>query len=64
MNINDINPKNQNKLYGHDDLFLKIIDLYENKKLPNKILLSGPKGIGKSTFAYHFINYVFSKVEK
>ena len=32
--------------------------------LPNKILLSGQKGIGKSTLAYHFINYVLSKNEE
>ena len=32
-------------------------------KLPNKFLFSGQKGIGKSTLAYHFINYVLSKDE-
>ena len=35
----------------------------KKNKLPNKILLSGKKSIGKSTLAYHFINYVFSKNE-
>ena len=35
-----------------------------DNKLPNKILLSGQKGLGKSTLAYHFINYVLSKNEK
>jgi DNA polymerase-3 subunit delta' len=28
--------------------------------LPNKILLSGQKGIGKSTLAYHIINHILS----
>jgi len=32
--------------------------------LPNKILLSGEKGIGKSTLAYHLINFVLSKNEE
>ena len=32
--------------------------------IPNKIIISGNKGIGKSTFAYHFVNYIFSKNEK
>ena len=31
--------------------------------MPNKILLNGQKGIGKSTLAYHFINFVLSKNE-
>ena len=40
--------------------FFNFIDLYKNKKLPNKILLSGEKGIGKSTLAYHIINCILS----
>jgi len=55
-----LNPANQLSLYGHHLEFYNFIDLYKNKKLPNKILLSGEKGIGKSTLAYHIINYVLS----
>ena len=41
--------------------YLQILtDLYTNKKLPNKILLSGAKGIGKSTLAYHIVNFILS----
>ncbi len=57
------NPNNQLKLYGYEDYFNKFINLYENKSLPNVILLSGSKGIGKSTFAYHYINYLLSRGE-
>ena len=39
------------------------INLYKNNKLPNKILLSGEKGIGKSTLAYHIINQILSSDE-
>ena len=60
MNINNLNPNNQETLLGYDNLFLSITNLYKNKKLPNKILFSGAKGIGKATFAYHIINYIFS----
>ena len=63
MNIINLNPSNQKKLFGYDDLFLNIINLYKNKKLPNRILFSGSKGIGKTTFAYHIINYIFSAYE-
>ena len=42
---------------------LEFIKLEKNGKLPNKILLSGQKGIGKSTLAYHLINYILSQSE-
>jgi len=43
--------------------FNQIMNLYDQKKMPNKILLNGKRGIGKSTLAYHVINYVLSKSE-
>ena len=55
-----LNPVNQLSLYSHNFEFLNFIELYRCQKLPNKILLSGEKGIGKSTLAYHIINYVLS----
>jgi len=56
----NLNPVNQLSLYGHHFEFCNFINLYKNKKLPNKILLSGEKGIGKSTLAYHIINCILS----
>ena len=62
--MNEINaviePKEQLKLFGYEKYFNFFVQLYENKKLPSSILLSGLKGSGKSTFAYHFINYIYS----
>ena len=60
----NLDPKNQIKLLGFSNLFNHLVNLLESKRFPNKILISGPKGIGKSTFAYHIINYLFSKDEK
>jgi len=57
-------PKFQTKLYGLNYCLNSLIKLFDKKNLSNKILLSGPKGIGKSTLAYHFINYVFSRDEE
>ena len=57
-------PFEQQKLYGLDKYFFEIKTLYDNKKMPNKILLSGKKGTGKATLAYHLINYIFSDNEK
>ena len=60
----NLNPANQLFLFGHHSEFINFIKLYENKKLPNKILLSGEKGIGKSTLGYHIINFILSKNEE
>ena len=57
-------PKKQLSLFGYKDYFYSFTKLYEKKEMPNCILLSGSKGLGKSTFAYHFINYLLSKEEK
>ena len=57
-------PNSQLSLYGYENYFKFFEKLYNNNILPNSILLSGPKGIGKSTFVYHFINYLLSKGEK
>jgi DNA polymerase-3 subunit delta' len=59
----DLKPANQTNLFGLHRYLDELIDLYNKKKLPNKILLSGQKGIGKSTLAYHLINYVLSQSE-
>tara|TARA_Y100001970_G_scaffold158080_1_gene193375 strand:- start:6379 stop:7299 length:921 start_codon:yes stop_codon:yes gene_type:complete len=60
----NLSPKNQQNLYGLEKIFDEFVELYENKKLPSKILLSGQKGIGKSTLSYHLINYILSKSEE
>lgn len=57
-------PINQTNLFGINNTLYELIDLYENEKLPNKILLSGQKGIGKFTLALHLINYILSKNEE
>ena len=57
-------PQEQLKLFNYKKYFDFFSKLYNKKKLPNCILLSGPKGIGKSTFVYHFINYILSHNEE
>ncbi len=56
-------PENNTQLYGYSNFFLSIKKMYDDQVLPNKIIFSGNKGIGKSTFAYHLINYIFSRNE-
>ena len=57
-------PKNQLCLFGYKNYFNSFITLFEKKKMPNSILLSGLKGLGKATFTYHIINYLLSKDEE
>lgn len=59
----NLEPINQTNLYGTCSYLDDLISLYNKKKLPNKILISGQKGIGKSTLAYHLINYILSQSE-
>ena len=58
-----LTPSNQTQLIGHDNLLLTLKNLFEENKLPNKILFSGQKGIGKCTLSYHLSNYILSRKE-
>ena len=58
-----LEPSTQQILFGHHILFNQLIKLESDNRLPNKILLSGQKGIGKSTLAYHLVNFILSKDE-
>ena len=59
----NLSANNQTDLYGLENQFYEFVKLYNNKKLPNKILLSGQKSIGKCTLAYHLINFILSRNE-
>ena len=61
--MNIIDPKAQLNLYGYENYFASFVKLHKKNKLPNVILLSGLKGVGKSTFVYHFVNYLLYKMK-
>jgi DNA polymerase III subunit delta' len=60
----DLNPINQLTLFGYKHYFNSFVKLHNKHKLPQTIMLSAPKGYGKATFAYHFINYILSLNEE
>ena len=59
----NLKPSENTQLYGMGNYLNEITSLYNDKKMPTKILLSGKKGLGKATLAYHIINYVLSNNE-
>jgi len=56
----NLKPSLQKNIYGFDNIFLNLKNLFDQKKLPNGILFTGQKGIGKCTLAYHLSNYILS----
>ena len=62
-NLEILNPINQKQLYAYKNIFKDFVDLFNKNKLPNSILLTGEKGLGKATFVYHFINFLLSNEE-
>ena len=60
INGNKFEPINSIKLFGLDNYLQDFVKLYKKDKLPKVIMLTGNKGIGKFTLAFHFINYVLS----
>jgi len=59
-NLDILHPRNQLKLFGYNDYFDSFDKLFIKNKMPNSILITGMKGIGKSTFVYHVVNYLLS----
>ena len=59
--MNNIEPVSQTKLFGLDKYMNELIQLNQEDNFPKKLLISGYKGMGKSTLAYHYINYALSK---
>jgi len=55
-----LKPSENTQLHGMNNFFNDITKLHREKRMPTKILLSGKKGLGKSTLAYHIINSILS----
>ena len=64
MKIIQENMITEKKLYGLNSYFLDLIKLFEIKKLPKVLMLTGKKGQGKSTLIHHLMAYIFDKKTK
>ena len=54
-------PRETTILCGHEDILKRVIQSFDMGRLPHALLLSGPKGIGKATFAYYLARYLLSQ---
>ena len=51
-------PAENPLLVGHDDEANRLAGAYRSGKLHHALLLSGPRGIGKATFAFHLAHHL------
>ena len=58
---NHFNPKKTTRLFELKEQFSFLEELINNKRFPNVLLLSGRKGIGKSTLINHLLYNYFDK---
>ena len=62
MTVNiHMDPKKSLILFGLKKKLNFFINLYNSKKFPQVLMLSGEKGSGKFTLINHFLNYLFAK---
>ncbi len=54
-------PIDSLNLFELSERFDFLISLYNSKKFPKVLMLSGKKGIGKFTLVNHFLSYIFDK---
>ena len=57
MNLDILHPEKSNELFGLKDNFVFFKNLIENENLPKVNLITGEKGIGKSTLINHLIHF-------
>ncbi len=53
-------PAESMELIGHEDAVEQLAQSYRASKLHHAWLISGPKGIGKSTLAFHFARHIMA----
>jgi DNA polymerase III subunit delta' len=58
-----IKPYDQLRLFGYKSPMKGFIKIFEKNSFPKQLLITAPKGSGKSTFIYHFVNFILSKNE-
>jgi DNA polymerase-3 subunit delta' len=53
-------PRDTARIFGHDAAERAFLDAYSSGRLPHAWLLTGPKGIGKATFAWRAARFLLA----
>jgi DNA polymerase III subunit delta' len=53
-------PREAKTLYGHAEAEREILNAWRSGRLPHALLIGGPEGIGKATFAYRIARFVLA----
>ena len=56
-------PRRRFALHGHGDAEARLLRGFQSGKLHHAWLISGPRGIGKATFAYRLARFLLSKTK-
>ncbi len=62
MTFNDyFNPKKTTRLFGNKENFILLKNLLSKNQLPNTLMLSGERGLGKFTTINHLMHFYFDR---
>lgn len=54
-------PRKNTRLLGHEAAERTVLDAWNAGRMPHAILIAGPRGIGKATFAYRIARFVLAQ---
>ncbi len=54
-------PWSTDSLFGHVPAEMQMLQAHQSGRMPHAFLISGPRGIGKATFAYRFARFLLSQ---
>ncbi|QIB35732.1 DNA polymerase III subunit delta' [Ancylobacter pratisalsi] len=53
-------PRERQRLIGHEEAIAMVREAWDAGRLPHALLIGGPEGVGKATFAYHVARFVLA----
>lgn len=55
-----MNPREQTHFFGHEHVEADLLSAWKKGRMPNSLLLTGPKGIGRATLAFRLTKFLLS----
>ncbi len=56
-------PRQQHELLGHAEAEQHLLHLFNSKRFPHALLITGARGIGKATLAYRLARFLLTPQE-